>query len=329
MAVDVGAILSRAFQVTFKNPVLWLLGFLVAILSNNFNTTYRFNAADFTPNSALGSGILALVILLLVIALFILRAALEGGLIAAAAQGAQDAHPAFRQAWQAGRARVWRVLALNIIFAAFVFLLVLGLILLALLTVGGAVISGVFAGNGAENTPDASRIAAGIGWALFGLGVIALVAVPVGFILTTVTQFAQRAAVLDDQPVGTAWSTGWHLLRANLANVILVVLAQIVVNILAGIISAGIIGAIAAPAVLALVLGAGQSHTLAYILLVAVLVLIGLVISGVLLSLPTAWNSTLWTLFYRAVTVPVVGQPGPSARLGGRFPPTVPGAYGR
>jgi hypothetical protein len=279
------------------------------------------------PDSVLGSSILALMIVLLVIALFILRAALEGGLIAAAAQGAQDAHPTFREAWQTGRARVWRVLALNLIFAAFVILLVLGLIALALLTVGGAILGGVFAG-GAQNLPEASRIAAGIGWALFGLGVIALVAVPVAFILTTVTQLAQRAAVLDDQPVGTAWSTGWRLLRANVANVLLVVLAQIVVNILAGIISAAIIGAIAAPAVLALILGAGQSHTLGYILMVAVLVLIALVISGLIVALPTAWNSTLWTLFYRAVTVPVVGQPGPSARIGGRLPPTVPGAYG-
>jgi hypothetical protein len=327
MTVDVGAILSRTFQVTFKNPVLWLLGFLVAVLSSTSNTNYRFNAADFMPDSVLGSSILALMIVLLVIALFILRAALEGGLIAAAAQGAQDAHPTFREAWQTGRARVWRVLALNLIFAAFVILLVLGLIALALLTVGGAILGGVFAG-GAQNLPEASRIAAGIGWALFGLGVIALVAVPVAFILTTVTQFAQRAAVLDDQPVGTAWSTGWRLLRANVANVLLVVLAQIVVNILAGIISAAIIGAIAAPAVLALILGAGQSHTLGYILMVAVLVLIALVISGLIVALPTAWNSTLWTLFYRAVTVPVVGQPGPSARIGGRLPPTVPGAYG-
>lgn len=327
MTVDVGAILSRTFQVTFKNPVLWLLGFLVAVLSSTSNTNYRFNAADFMPDSVLGSSILALMIVLLVIALFILRAALEGGLIAAAAQGAQDAHPTFREAWQTGRARVWRVLALNLIFAAFVILLVLGLIALALLTVGGAILGGVFAGS-AQNLPEASRIAAGIGWALFGLGVIALVAVPVAFILTTVTQFAQRAAVLDDQPVGTAWSTGWRLLRANVANVLLVVLAQIVVNILAGIISAAIIGAIAAPAVLALILGAGQSHTLGYILMVAVLVLIALVISGLIVALPTAWNSTLWTLFYRAVTVPVVGQPGPSARIGGRLPPTVPGAYG-
>ena len=299
----------------------------MAVLSNNFNTTYRFNAADFVPNSALGSSILALVILLLVIALFILRAAFEGSLIAAADRGAQDADPTFREAWQTGRARVWRVLALNIIVAAFVFLLVLGLIALALLTVGGAILGGVFAG-GAQNVPEASRIAASIGWALFGLGVIALVAVPVAFILTTMTQFAQRAAVLDDQPVGTAWNTGWHLLRANLGNVILVVLAQIAVKILAGIISAAIIGAIAAPAVLALILGAGQSHTLAYIVLVAVLVLLALVVSGLIVALPTAWNSTLWTLFYRAVTVPALEQPGPSARIGGRLPPTVPGAYG-
>ena len=327
MAVDVGAILSRAFQVTFKNPVLWLLGFLVAVLSNNFNTTYRFNAADFTPDSVLGSSILALVILLLVIALFILRAAFEGSLIAAADRGAQDAHPTFREGWQIGRARVWRVLALNLIFAAFVILLVFGLVALALLTVGGAILGGVFAG-GAQNVPEASRILTGVGWGVFGLAVIALVAIPVAFILTTVTQFAQRAVVLDDQPVGAAWSTGWQLLRANLANVMLVVLAQIAVNIVAGIISAAIIGAIAAPAALGLILGAGQSHTLAYILMVAVLVLIALVISGLIVALPTAWNSTLWTLFYRAVTVPAVVQPGPSARFGGRLPPTVPGAYG-
>lgn len=328
MAVDVGAILSRAFQVTFKNPVLWLLGFLVAVLSNNFNTSYRFNAADFTPDSVLGSSILALVILLLVIAFFILRSAFEGGLIAAADRGGQDAHPTFREAWQTGRARVWRVLALNLIFAAFVFLLVLGLVALVILTVGGAVLSGVFAGDATQTAPEAWRILTGIGWAVFGLAVLALIAIPVAFILTTVTQFAQRAAVLDDQPVGTAWSTGWQLLRANLANVMLVVLAQIAVNIVAGIISAAIIGAIAAPAALGLILGAGQSHTLAYILMVAVLVLIALVISGLIVALPTAWNSTLWTLFYRAVTVPAVVQPRPSARVGGQLPPTVPGAYG-
>src|ERR1044072_5728415 len=123
MQVDAGAILSRAYHVVARHRVLWALGFLVALLANtgngnNFrfsNDQIRFFNFDFTPTWPVAA--LAIVVGLVIgIAVLLLRAVLDAGLIAAGDRSAYEAEPAFRKAWDAGRAHMWPMIGLGLIF---------------------------------------------------------------------------------------------------------------------------------------------------------------------------------------------------------------------
>src|SRR5690348_17100288 len=90
MFVDLGALLVRAFQTVIKNRTLWILGFCVALLSGAGSSNFRVDATghyrlfdmDLQPGAGLAL-IVGLGALLLGIALFLLRAALDASLIAA------------------------------------------------------------------------------------------------------------------------------------------------------------------------------------------------------------------------------------------------------
>src|SRR5215211_7045368 len=212
MAIDVGAILSRAYQTVIKHRILWVMGFLVAL------------------------------------AFFFLRAILDAGLIAAGDRCTNDDPPTFAQTWKAGVAGMWPVIALNLLFAAFVILLILAAILFIGATAAGAAIAGLFSGP----APEAIRAVSIVGSALFALLVLVLIGVPLAIILGVVTQVAQRAAVLDHQGIGQAWSTGWRVMRTNLGNVLVILLTQFLVNLLVGIITAAILIPLVGGPVLAL-----------------------------------------------------------------------------
>jgi hypothetical protein len=46
MVVDIGAILSRAYQTVMKHRILWVLGFLVALVSYTGNNNYRVSSDE-------------------------------------------------------------------------------------------------------------------------------------------------------------------------------------------------------------------------------------------------------------------------------------------
>src|SRR5215217_6419644 len=100
MNVDVGAILSRAYHVVAGHRVLWALGFFVALLANTGNDTnfrfsnnqVRFYNFDLAPTWQWAT--LFIVMGLIVgIAVLLLRAVLDAGLIAAGDRSAREAEP--------------------------------------------------------------------------------------------------------------------------------------------------------------------------------------------------------------------------------------------
>src|SRR6476660_302563 len=113
MAISIGSIISRAFNMIWQNRVFWALGLVLTLVSTgvNFQINRPFSMTNFgsDPNAAfqsafnnsLGAGCVAGLIGLI---LFFLRPLAEGALIAAADQTRAAHAPTFGQAMAAGRA---------------------------------------------------------------------------------------------------------------------------------------------------------------------------------------------------------------------------------
>lgn len=334
MAIDVGAILARAYQTVIKHRVLWVLGLLIALLTGTGNNNINFRVdsgthiqlfqVDFTPGPAL-IGLLVAGALLVAVAFFVVRAALDASLIAAGDSAARDTPLSLREAWRAGRKGMWAVLGLNLISLAFAILLAAVIVLMVVTIVGTGVISALLAGR--VDVPEPARVLVAVGWGIMGVLLVLLVAVPAAVLLAVVTQVAQRAAVLDGQTLGVAWKTGWRLARSNGVNIVALILVQFVVGLLVGALVAFLlIPLIGVPALAIVASGSGVSAGLVALMLLAILC--AWLVNGAVQALPTAWNSLLWTLFYRAATVGLPERPVPIPPYGGRLPP-VPGNAAR
>ncbi len=334
MSVDIGAVISRAFQTVVRYRVLWVLGFFVALLSGSANGSLNYRVDDqsrfqifnveITPTWpwAIALGIGALVV---VIAIFLLRSALDAGMIAAGDASARDAPPSLAAAWRAGRSGMWAVLVLNLIFAGFVVVLIATLLLLLGITAGSAVLFGALANQVPLNVPEWLPA---LGWGVgLGCGLI-LLAVPVAIVLAVVTQLAQRAAVLDGLSIGAAWRAGWQVMRTNLGAIIAMLLVQLLASLAMGLVTLVVVGVVLGVPVLMLAAQVGTLSAGEVVLLVA-LALIAWLINAAVYALPRAWNSLLWTLTYRAATVGLPVVAARPAAFGGRLPPTVPGGMGR
>jgi hypothetical protein len=337
MAISIGSILSRSFNMIWQNRVFWALGLALTLLSTgvNFQINRSFSPASFgaDPNTAfqsalssgLGAGCAAGLIGLI---FFFLRPLAEGALIAAADQTRAGRAPTFGEAMAAGRAKYGRLLGLNLIIVAIAIVFAI-LIAIVIALFAGAALASFFSdisanGSGSSGTPN---FAPGAFLALFGCvcGLI-LVAIPVAFLLGGTMQLAERAVVLDDQSVGQAWGSGWRMLRANFGNLLLLLLAFIGIGILMAIVT-GIIGAVFALPMAALALRGGDPNAggAAGVLLGAVLGVLLWLVTGALGALPGAWASAALTLFYRDVTGGP-GGPGQALYAGPGYAP--PNPYG-
>ncbi len=343
MNIDIGGILSRSFQIVSQNRVLWALGLAVILFSStinfnlagglsSFNARTGYNsdaAATAVGTSALGSCVTS--ILFLIFFLF-LRPVFEAASIYAADHANQGSPPSFREAFTAGRTWMWRILGLNlIVFLMIIVVVVIVGIVMALLL--GASFASLFAGlgSGASSASSATAASAAVGGFLLLTCLLIILGIPLVFVVNMILQLGERAIVLENCAVGQAWSRGWSLLRANLGSALLLVLVEFGILLVVGLV-VGIIIFIATLPLLGLALSGGG--------LGLVVGLLGGILlwalTGLLAALPAAWNATLWTLFYRAVTgqaLQPVGYPGGPGYPGGYpgQPPqggyTQPGQY--
>jgi hypothetical protein len=337
MNVDIGSIISRSFNIVFGNRVLWAIGFVLTLLSGglNFSNGQGTSFSRTTPNDAdLGLiGGLGCLTVLIAIVFFLIRPAFEAASIYAADRASQGTAPSFSEAFAQGRTRMWRVLGLDLLGALAGFIVILPFLLVGLAVMGASMMALFTSLNSSLSQPGSTPTTttpfaggAAMGGFFLIMCLLILVAIPLGFILNTILQLGERAIVLEDQPVGQAWSRGWQLLRANLGNVIVLTLAQIGIAIVAGLII-GVLGAIVAiPLALSTFGGNGGFNPIGLIGGIALWLL-----AGLLGALPSAWYAVLWTLFYRAITGTApqpVGAGGPG--YPGGYPGQYPGAgYGQ
>jgi hypothetical protein len=305
--MDIGRTLSRAWQITWRWKILWVLGFLAALGqgTGGSNVSYSFSNGDFQngnwPNvnfPVLAGGLIVGLICLffiIAIALWVISVIARGGLIAGVAQVEDEGSTSLGRAWAAGQSRFWTLVGIGILAALPVILVVLAMMIGAFLVAGGAAALTDARGNEA-------------GWPVLG-GLIACICpsicllVVLAAVLAQIRIFAERAAILDNLGWLDAFGRGWQVLRNNLGSTILLWIVFLVLGLIVG----GIALAVTAPLLLPLagLARAGDAGSGRNVMLLGTVCGLGLIagiVGAIISSVINTFTSATWTVAYREMT---------------------------
>jgi hypothetical protein len=313
MKLDFGAILSRAWKLTWENKVLWVFGILAALGNGAAGGGGGSGGGgggggrDFGPGGvevppqverffdnpdpriiAVIIGV-ACVLVLIGLALFVLSIIGRGGLIGGIRLADDNGRVTFGEAWRVGLHNFWRVFLIGLIVGVVVILLA------GLLLVPGIFFSITIIGL------------------LCGLPLI-FAFVVAAIVLGIVAYFAQMAAVIEDLSITTALNRAWEVIRANLGDIIVLGIILIVAQAVIGVV-------IALPLVLTLIplafaafafLNESQRVGVGGLIAAGVCFTAYLPVLIVLAGVLETWITSAWTLAYRQFIRPMAA-PGAQA----------------
>jgi hypothetical protein len=307
--------IKKAFQITWKNKFLWILGFIAIFFQQNpgFNTNYTLTdfkglplEDGFTKASSwwlaldnylqvallLGSA-LFFVILALIIMYLVARA--EASLIAAVNELDQGMHLSFAKAWSLGGAKAWN-LAGQRFMLNFPFVII-GVVVamfsaFILLSMSGT------------NIPTATTISnlTPLLPIFILLGVLAcffsfFYALFTGILFT----FSSRNAVIEKNGVFDSFKQGFEIFKINISDVIVSWLVNVAVSIPVGFVILGIYFFSSLILVLPLILvlfALAVTNIFLFIAVIIVLLLFVQVLTSLVGGFLAAFNSAYWTIVY-------------------------------
>jgi hypothetical protein len=316
MKLDFGAILSRAWKITWENKVLWIFGLLAAMGNGAAGGGGGAGGGDGGGGRDFGPGgpelpppvrrfvespdprIIAIVIgvicvlVLIALVFFVLSMIGRGGLIGGVRLADDNGSVTFGEAWRVGLRNFWRVFLIGLIVGV----VVIGLVLILL-------VPGIFF----------SITIIGL---LCGLPLI-FAFVVAAIVLGIVAYFAQIAAVVEDLSVTAALGRAWEVIRANLGDIIILGIVLIVAQAVIGVVIALPVIVTLIPIVFAVIGFINESQNMAVGgLIVAGLCFVAylpvlIVLGGVL----ETWITSAWTLAYRQFIRPMAAPGAQSAPL--------------
>ena len=313
--MDYGKILTRAWEITWRWKILWVLGFLAALGSgggggsSGGSSSYTTGGEDWDQwfgythyGPGIPAGVIAAIVgigclvLIIGIAIWVVSVIARGGLIAGVQQVEEKGETSFGSAWRAGAKRFWSLFGIS-------FLAAIPLIILAV--IGVIVLIAMFAGSGFAFTESGVAGGLGIASSILCGGVLCCGLIIVTIILQQIRLYAERAAVLEELGWIEAFVRGWNVLKANLGATIVfwvIFLAiGIVLAIVVGIVMVATVVPFVAlvanidpgPWLLAPICGGG---------------LIAIILGSLFSAIVEAFTSATWTLAYREM-VGLAGAP--------------------
>ena len=304
--MDFGAVLKKAWEITWKNKGLWILGILAGCSAsgrgNNGQAASGFRGYNFGGGQlpegqfqglpelerffsrvdegtwiAVALAVLG-VILVLALVFLVLGVIGQGGLIAGFA-GADDGHSiALGEAFNLGMQNFWKLLGIRVVVWA------------AGLIVGITVAIGV--------------VAVAIG--TLGIGLLCLIPlicllIPLAWGVDAYIILAMVAAVEEGIGVFDAFRKAWEIVRANLGPVIVMALILILGGgILSAVLGIPFIGVVV-PAILGFALGS-ETSIYSGLAISGLCLVVAIPIFIVLIGVLTTYTTGAWTLTYRRLT---------------------------
>ena len=245
--MDYGNLISKTWDIIWKNKFLILLGVLVALSGsgggggNPAQFTASGNDLDWQnllrfdyeygspfqnwelPLIAVGGIVLLVVILFLAgLVLWAVGTISRGGLISAVNEIELGNPTNFSEAFRAGWQKGWRLIGIGLVPA------MPGLILIFSSLIALGFYGGFEALSRGVNNPIEE-------WIFLPILVLACILVPVMIILSLLRVFANRACMLEDLNVISSYRRGFEVLGENLGPAVLLFLLQIAISVGIGI----------------------------------------------------------------------------------------------
>lgn len=301
--MDYGKIVKRAFEITKKNPYLWLFGFIIALVSggSNFSTSYQSGGENqtleklgsFASTYLIAIIIVALLIFLVWLVLWVVSIMAQGGLINCAKKIEKGEETSLGDGFSVGAHYFWRLLGLSIVLGLIVFFLVL-LLLMPIIAVVIVLIT-------QSKTAGAELAVPAIFCLVLGIIFMVFVLVIFGAFLGVLSIYAMRQIVLRDGRVFASIKAAWHLIRANLKETALMFLLLLVIGAVVSMVIGIPALLIGIPALLAIISGVGLKNIL-LIVGGALGFLVLMLILSFLKGIYTTFHSTAWTLTFLELT---------------------------
>ena len=322
-----GAIIKRAWQITWRYRALWVLGLFAGVSGSSGGSggggNYNFNSLDSrsgsssnpfagvdssaflrTIQSLLPVIIVGTLLLIVIgIAWWILSVAARGGLVFAVNE-IEDGRPMrLGSAWNAGFARFWSIFGLSVLLALPVFVL----LMLILLFIFVPILLPLMRGG----QPGPGVLVPICGTLVIGVPLL----IVLSLVLSLLNELALRFVMLSGHGAVHAVGESWRAFRSRFKDTSLMWLIGVGLNMAAGFalaIPLVILTLVAiVPAVIAGVLGK-------WAVAIATGGVAFLVIMLLSLAFTAVWgtfSSALWTVFFRRFTgmevVPEAAQPSP------------------
>jgi hypothetical protein len=262
------------------------------------------------------------VVALIALAIWVVSTIARGGLISATKQIEDTDLSSFREGWQAGRETMWRMLGVDLVQG--IPALLIGVVLLIMFALGAFAFLGAAGPGGFADPPD--ELLAGSGLALICLIPLMCIFGLVSVALSILRPFADRAAVMEDEPVFAAYRRGWEVLRDNFVDSLVLGIIMFFTGLVIGLIvflPFLILGIIAGVSfgLGALATGPDALSDLAVPVIAAVACggLVFVAIAAVVNAVLTTFFSSMWTLAYREfvgtepqVDIEPVDEPAPA-----------------
>jgi len=218
--VDYFGILKKAWNVTWKYKMLWVLGLFAGAGSGGSSIG---GSSNYSGNTGAGSSpsvdqltrwatenvaLIAVAVGLLVVigvVWWILSIAAQGGLVHGANEAAEGRTPSLKASWGVGFARWGRTFMIGFVLGipVAVVAVVMSLVLVAMI------------GGGAATGDEAAIGAALAGGMCLVLPIFVVLIIAISLIIGIVYQLALRYGVLDDVTFGQAIKRGWDDLWAK------------------------------------------------------------------------------------------------------------------
>ncbi len=321
--IDLGSVLPKAWQITWKFKVLWIFGILASFGAggnNGYNgggnsggggggnggdgnmPEWLRQFENMRPEQAFRSfldqymAIIAGVILLLCIlwlVFYFLGVMGRVGLIKGIGKADAGAEKlTFGELWSESTPYFWRMFGLSLLVG-------LPFFLVTILVLGGLFLAGfsVFQGSPSEG---------GLVAAILGLGgvfvVLMCVIGIVGTLVGLIVEQAQNAIVLEDLGVLPGLVRGWEVFSKNWLSVIVVGLVLWVIGIVVGLVIALPFLAILIPAAAGIGLAAAMENWVLMAIVIGGCVLLWLPVALLLGGIEQTYFQSVWTLTFRRLT---------------------------
>jgi hypothetical protein len=299
--MDIGEVLSRAWQIIWRHKVLWIFGILAGCNAGNRGPSFNYDYSSrgnlppaierfFTETPPeqlilLGVAILAVILILVVISIF-LGTIGRIGLIRGTQQADQGSERlAFGELFRGSMPYFWRVFLLSLIIGLAVFAVVMIILLL------GVAFSVLTLGVGAICLIPLLCV-------LIPVGIVA------GVIIGLVVELADNAMVVENLGIMDGLSRGWEVIKMNVGSIAVMWLILILgVSLIGGLILGLPLILIFTPVMFALMAGGEklwQSGLAVSLICLVIYLPVLIVLGGVLRS----YIQSTWTLTFLRLTAP-------------------------